>query len=371
MKLNLRILIILAIVVALTGCMQHSPSKLNTTHLNCSSVNYIKYAKNFKIEYCTGYKILKVKEGNSWVTCILYHNKKPTNVKGIYIKIPVKRLVVMSSTHIAQLEAINATNTVVGFMWGGGYKIYFKDVAEKLKEGKIVNVGSPYAPDYEKIIKLHPDLVVIYVTEYNKKVEKKLKELHIPYIVDSEWRETSPLGRAEWVKFFAALTDKEKAANRYFNRIVENVSKVEKTVKGLPKPKVLWFLIWKGTVYVPRGQSYVANMINKYVGAKYVFSDIPGTGSAKISLEELLYRGSNASVAIYSSYFVKSIKDLLKIDSRLKELKAVKDGRVYRITPDYWQLGLLHTDTVIKDLAAICHPNKFRGYKPRFFVKLK
>ncbi len=70
MKLNLKVVVFLAIVVALAGCVQHSPSKSITTYSNCS-VNYVKYAKNFKLEYCAGYKILKVREGNEWVTsCI-------------------------------------------------------------------------------------------------------------------------------------------------------------------------------------------------------------------------------------------------------------------------------------------------------------
>jgi len=141
-------------------------------------------------------------------------------------------------------------------------------------------------------------------------------------------------------------------------------------VEDSEKPKLVWFLIWKGVVYVPRGESYVAKMA-EYANANYVFSDLNGTGSAKVTLEDLLLRGSDADVAVYSSYRVKNVSDLLEIDSRLSEIKAVKTGRIYRISEDYWQLGLLHTDVVVKDLAAIYHPDKFKDYKPRFFVKLE
>ncbi|WP_456477620.1 ABC transporter substrate-binding protein [Geoglobus ahangari] len=361
MKSNLMLVLVIAAALLLTGCAQQEEKPaLQTT---------VKYAKNFQLEYHDGYKILKVKQGNEWVTYVLYRDKKP-DVEGIPVKIPVKRLVVMSSTHIAQLEAINATDSIVGFMWGGRYSIYFEDVKRALEDGRIVDVGSSRAPDYEKILELKPDLVVIYVTPYNEEVKKKLDELGIPYVIDSEWLENDPLGRAEWVKFFAALMDKEEQADRYFDRVEENVLSVKKAVEGLNSPKLLWCSIYKGKVYVPKGESYVARMA-EYANADYLFKDVSGTGSATVTLEELLLRGSEADLMVYSSYRVKSIDDLLGVDSRLSEIKAVKSENVYRISDDYWQLGLLYTDVVVKDLAAIAHPEKFPDYEPRFFVKLE
>ncbi len=359
MKLN-KFVPLLLISLLLLGCAQ--------TQKPVGGI--VKYAKNFQIEIHDGYKILKVKEDGEWKTYVLYHDKPPKGVRGIPIKIPVRRLVVMSSTHIAQLEAINGTSAVVGFMWGHRYKLYFPDVVKRIEEGKIVDLGPPSSPDYEKLVELHPDLVVIYVTKGTEKVREKLKELGIPYVVDSEWLETNPLGRAEWVKFFGALLDKDKQANEYFNRIVENVKRVEEKVKGLKRPKVLWALVWRGKVYVPRGNSYVANEI-RMAGGSYVFSSLNGTGSEIINMEDLLAKGQDADVFVYPSYFVKSLKDVKNVDPRLAEIKAFKERRVYNITPDYWQLGLLHADVVIKDLASIFHPGLFKNYKPRFFVRLR
>ncbi len=360
MKFDKLVPILLAL--ALLGCVQHVAKEER---------GIVKFAKNFQIEIHDGYKILRVREGGSWKTYILYHDKPPKGVRGIPIRIPVRRLVVMSSTHIAQLEAINGTDAVVGFMYGKRYKLFFPDVVKRLEEGKIVDLGPPSSPDYEKLIELHPDLVVIYVTSGTERVREKLKELGIKYIVDSEWLETNPLGRAEWVKFFGALLDKDRQAEEYFNRIVRNVEDVEKVVGGArSKPNVLWALIWKGRVYVPRGDSYVAKMI-EMAGGNYLFKNLNGTGSAVISVEELLLKGQKADVMIIPSYFVKSLKDVERLDPRLADLRVFREGRVYNITPDYWQLGLLHPDIVIKDLAAILHPDLFKGYKPRFFVRLR
>ncbi len=361
MRSNLIMIVVVLCVLALMGCsQQEEPRSVQTV---------VKYAKNFQLEYHDDYKILRVKQGDEWITYILYHHKKP-DIDGIPVKIPVKRIVIMSSTHLAQLEAINATDSVVGFMWGEKYNLYFDDVKKAIEEGKIADVGSPSAPDYERILALKPDLVVIYITPYNEEVKKKLDELRIPYVVNSEWLENDPLGRAEWVKFFAALTDREEQAQKYFNRVEKNVLDVAEKVSKSESPKLLWCTIYKGKVYVPKGNSYVAKMA-EYANANYVFQDVDGTGSATVTLEDLLLRGGNADVMVYSSYRVKSIDDLLRIDSRLSEIKAVRNGNVYRISEDYWQLGLLYTDVVVKDLAAITHPDKFPGYEPRFFVKLE
>ncbi len=345
------------------GCAAHEVPKKST--------GIVKFAENFQIIPQNGYTILKVRENGIWKTYVLYRDKPPKGVGGIPIKVPVKRLVVMSSTHIAQLEAINGTNAIVGIMWGHRYKIYFPDVMKRIENGSIVDLGPPNAPDYEKLVELHPDLVVIYVTERTEKVREKLKELGIPFIVDSEWLEKDPLARAEWVKFFGALLCKEKRAEEYFDKIVKNVEEVKKVVERVKeRPKVLWAWIWKGRIYVPRGDSYVARMIEDYAGGKYVFDDLKGTGYAIVNIEDLILRAKNADVLIVPSYTAKSLKDLEEIEPRLKEIKAFREGNVYRITEDYWQLGLLHTDVVIRDLAAILHPELFKGYKPRFFVRL-
>ncbi len=360
MKFDKVLLVLLAL--ALLGCTQHSSDQVEH--------GIVKFAKNFQIEFHDGYKILKVKEDETWKTYILYYDKPPEGVEGIPIKIPIKRMVVMSSTHIAQLEAINGTDAVVGFMYGGRYKLYFPDVVERLEKGEIVDLGSPNAPDYEKLIELNPDIVIIYVTSSNEKVREKLRELGINYIVDSEWLENDPLGRAEWVKFFGALLDKDEEAEEYFNRIVKNVEEIEEAVSSVEeKPNVLWALIYKGRVYVPRGDSYVAKMI-EYAGGNYLFKDVNGAGSEIINIEDLLLKGQKADVMIYSSYYVKSLDDIKRKEPRMADLKVFKERKIYNITPDYWQLGLLHPDIVIRDLAAILHPELFKDYEPRFFVRL-
>ncbi len=366
---------VLFLVVLAAGCVAHKAEltkhELNVTPSVVFGKNLVKYAKNFKLipftsRNCKGY-ILKTRDGKNWDVYVLYNGTKPvieSLSNPVYIRIPVRRLVVMSSTHIAMLEAINATNCIAGYMYTGNYKIYFPDVVKKLREGKIVELGSPYNPDYEKIIELHPDLVVIYVAG-NSKVAEKLRELHIPFVIDSEWKETSPLGRVEWVKFFGAITGKEKAAEAYFERIVKNVTEIKDELRNASRPTLAWAIVYNGKVYMPTNNTYVANMV-RIAGCRYLCANESPTDIAT-----LLKVASNADYFIYGSYFAKNLTYIRKVDPRLTELKAFKEFKIYNISPDYWQLGYLHTDRVIEDLAAITHPELFRNYTPHFFIRLK
>ena len=392
MKVRGRVLAVLCLVCLvslLCGCIQthvqtptnqsqssqaHQKANTSLSPQLVMGENIVKYAKNFKLipfrgKNCSGY-LLEVRngKGSPWQDYVLYRGEKPAisfMKNPTYIRIPVTRMVVMSSTHIAMLEAINATDCIVGYMYGGDYRIYFPDIVEKLKEGRIVDVGKPWSPDYEKIIELHPQLVVIYTAMGTSKVAEKLKDLHIPYIVDSEWKENTPLGRVEWVKFFGALTCREKQAEQYFSRIVENVTRVEEKVRNASKPTLAWALIYHGRVYMPTNDTYVANMVRD-AGCRYLCAN-----SSPTDIATLLKVASNADYFVYASYFAKNLTYIKNIDPRLTELKAFRNHEVYNITPDYWQLGYLHTDRVIEDLAAITHPGLFGNYTPHFFVRLR
>ena len=242
-----------------------------------------------------------------------------------------------------------------------------------MEEGRIELVGGGMGePDYEKILALKPDIVFMYTgLPTQEKVFEKFKEMGITVAVDNEWLENNPLGRLEWIKFLAAFYDKDEEAKDFFEKVDKRVKEIAFKVSMEKRPDVLWGSIWRGKCYVPAGDSYVAKMIS-IAGGNYLFSDLKGTGSANVTLEELYARGKNADVFIYSSFppYVNSLKDILKGAPILAELKAVKEGKVWCYQPWYYQ-SLDKTDEIIEDLAAIFHPELYPGHEPGYFVKLR
>jgi len=338
----------------------------------------VKYARLFSIERGEGYTLLR--DGlNRTVLLVRRGQSAPQNVKAdLVVQVPVERMVLMSATHVALVERLreyapNIWERVAGIMWGRSYQWFFPEVERRFKEGKLVDVGAAWSPDYEKLIALKPDLVMIYIFGGDG-VRSKLEELKLPYVVNSEWLENTLLGRFEWIKFVAAFFGLDEVGARVF-RLVELryqliSTKVSASMATLNiKPvKVAWFSVYKGTVRVAGGLSYVANSIYD-LNAVYAFSDLKET-SSPVSLEEFVARARDADVLVLSTELIQSLEALTNEIPQVAEFKAVREGRVYRFNSNIYQLGYMDTEGWFLDLASMLYPQLFPDHTLSYFVAL-
>ncbi|SHF26455.1 iron complex transport system substrate-binding protein [Desulfofundulus australicus DSM 11792] len=363
----LSILSLICLIILLAGC----------------TVEKVRPGEKVSLQYATGFSIenlpagcKKVTDGDGRELLLVPRGKKPPagygNLPVFYT--PVQKVVVGSTTQAALLRPLGVLGTIGGVTtekkdW------YIDEVTKGMEKGRVAFLGKNSAPDYEKIKALSPDVVFTYThvmggTEF----AQKLNELGIPYAVDNEWLESHPLGRVEWVKFLAAFYNKEKEADDYFRQVVANVEQVARKVPAGTRPKVLWGSIFKGKVYVPAGNSYVARMI-EMAGGDYVFKDLGGsaTGNANITLEEFYARGKDADIFIIpfspQSTGITSIAKLLEQAPVLADIKPVKEKRIWCVQPWYYQ-SMDKTDEQIEDLAAMFYPVSWSGYQPRHFMSL-
>lgn len=334
----------------------------------------VKYATGFSIEYLpSGCK--KVTDGEGQELLLVPRGKKvPPGYEDLpKINIPVKRVICLSTTEVCCLRALGVLDSVVAVSTKKD-KWYIDKIKRMMEEGKIKFVGSTGMgePNYEEVVSLKPDVVFTY-TGYSKALQSfnKLRELDIPVAVDNEWMENHPLGRLEWVKFLAAFYNKEGEANTFFDRvegktkdIFTRVSQEEK------KPSVLWGSIFAGKCYVPANDSYVAKEI-ALAGGDYLFTNLKGTGSAIITPEELYAKGKKADIFIYSSWppYIKSVKQIVKANPNLADIKPIREGKVWCFQPWYYQ-SIDKTDDIVEDLAALFYPSLFAEHKLKYFQKL-
>jgi len=334
----------------------------------------LKYATGFKIENLAG-DCKKVTDGNGRVLLLVPSGKKPPDeYKNLpVINTPVKRVVSISTTQASLLRPLDELGSIIAVNtekkdW------HINEVKAGMESGKIQLVGNGMGPlDYDKIVALKPDLVLISAGNTGEtQTLQKLEEIKIPVAVDSSWLENDPLGRMEWVKFFAAFYDKEQQATNFFDDVVKRTEDIsEKAAKDKVKPKVLWGLIYQGKVYVPAGDSYVAKMI-AMAGGDYLFKDNKGTGSVTITLEEYYAKGKEADVYISGTlpnYGITSIAKITEQEKILEDLQVIKEGKVWCYQPWYYQ-SLDKTDEIIEDLAAIFHPELFPENQLKQFMKL-
>lgn len=337
----------------------------------------VRYARFLSIERGDGYALLK--DGlNRTVLLVKRGHSAPQGIRAdLVVQVPVQRMVLMSATHVALIERLreyspDVWDRVAGVMWGKSYQWFFPEVERRLSEGKLVDVGAAWSPDYERLVALNPDLVVIYTFEGDP-VRSKLEELRIPYVVNSEYLETTLLGRFEWIKLFGALLGLDDVAAKVFDlvesRYVLIAHKVSASIAtlNLRPVKVAWFSVFRGTIYVAGGLSYVANSISD-LNAVYAFSDLRSTGGAQVSLEDFVARARDADVLVVSTDLLTSLEALTGELPQIAEFRAVREGRVYRFHSSIYQLGYMDTEGWFLDLAAMLYPDLFPGHELSYFV---
>lgn len=282
---------------------------------------------------------------------------------------PAGRIVVSSSTHVAFINRLGAADKIVGIAGANTHEWYIEKIKLNLEKGLIKDVGLSTNPNYDEIVELSPDIVVLSGgTGMWEEQGKKLDEFGIPYIVVSEWLENEPLGQFEWIKVFGLITGTQDRALGIFEDASKKAENIVKIVSDSKKPTILWAGVFKGIAHVPRNNSYVGKLIH-LVNAEYAFRDLEGTGSAQISIEDLLVKGKDSDILVYSGGFVNYTKEIIAINPLLAELGPIKNCNVYRFQPWYWESVDRYEDYV-NDAAAIAHPELFDNYQLRQFKKI-
>ncbi len=294
-----------------------------------------------------------------------------------FIKVPVARVVAMSTTHVAMISQLGKSETIKGA--SGKAYIYDHGLREKNGGGLIQEVGYNQGLNYEAIVALDPDVVFFYGVEGNvTTAAEKLNDMGIQVVYCAEYLENHPLGKAEWIRFFARFYQMEEEADRIFNRVDSAYSALLKITSGLEeKPGVMIGLPWKDTWYVAGGGSFASRLIRD-AGGRYLWDDDLSTEAVPMDLESVYSRAVNADVWINPGV-AGTLEELILFDPRLGGLPVVSRGNVYnnnaRMSPgggnDYWESGTVRPDLILADLISIFHPGLLDDHAMFYYKKLK
>ena len=222
----------------------------------------------------------------------------PDSLKTFFkIFTPVKRVVCLSTTHIALLSFIGEVNSIVGV--SGPNYISDSLTRKRFHEGKIFDIGYDQALNYELIVSLKPDVVFAYGIQGETAGQyKKLEALGIKVVLNGEYLEDSPLGKFEWVKFMAAFFNKQDEVTKKFSVSEQEYLKYSGICDHLKdKPTILSGLPWKGAWYVPGGNSYGAKMISD-AGGIYLWKENSQRESLPLNFEKVMDRANQATIWI-------------------------------------------------------------------------
>lgn len=343
----------------------------------------IENASGFSISKFDGYSLLKVNtpwpEAKDPFVYLLYSEtaKVPSGLEFDHkIAVPVKNIVVTSTTHIPALEALNEETSLIGFP--GLEYISSKKTRELINSGKISELGKNENINTEVLIELSPDAVIAFAINASNKSLETIEKTGIPIIYNGDWTESTPLGKAEWIKFFGALYGKEELAADIFNKIkTEYQSAKELAAGSKEKPEVIAGSMFNDKWYMPYGNSWQASFLND-ANATYIYKKTNGDGSLSLSFESVLEKGGNAEFWISSGQFT-SYEQLLNESEHYNQFRAVNERNVYSVSLTkgetggilYYELGPQRPDLVLKDLISILHADLIPEYEPVFYKPLK
>ncbi|WP_114752874.1 ABC transporter substrate-binding protein [Flavobacterium glaciei] len=379
MKFSFKLILFIFSFSTLVGCKKSETSKIKES---TNSNNTIEYASGFSINKYKGYSVVTV--SNPWPKAnknYTYILKEKTGSipdslqKYTTISVPLESIVVTSTTNIPFLEMLEVEKSLVGFP----HTDYVSsEKTRKLIDSRAIkNIGQNEKLNVEQLIDLNPNLIVTFGIDNNNPMIDNLQKSGLKVLIQADWMEQTPLGKAEWIKLYGALFGKEKEAKTLFDGIVKNYNDAMQLVANQkPTATVLYGSMYQDQWYVARGSSWVAQFM-KDAKANYLWANIEGTGSLSLPFEKILEKAKTAKYWIATGSF-KNIAEFQNSNPHYIQFDATKSKNVYTFESKlgatggtiYYELAPSRPDLVLKDFIKIFHPELLPNYTFTFAQKL-
>lgn len=326
------------------------------------------YSSNFSINKIDDSSNVAIISKNPWqgakdVTTRFYIIKDGLKHPHISDKIinSAERIVCMSSTHVAMLDALEATDKIVAVSG----KQYISN--PKVRDNPAVSeIGYEGNIDYEVLMASQPDLILLFAVNGASTMEPKLKELGIPYLYVGDYLEEDPLGKAEWIVALAEIIGEREKGMDIFRNISANYERLRHQIKeevDLSRPKIMVNAPFMDSWFIPSKDSYVARMIED-AGGDYIYKKNSGNSSVPIDMEEALKLVSEADFWINIGT-VKTAEELKANFPKFKDTRCVINGKIfnnnYLSSPgggnDSYESGVVNPDVMLRDVVKIFHPH--------------
>ena len=370
--------ILLVIILSATSCTYKKEDKRTATN-----VSSLKYATGFSSR----------SEGS--VTYVTVHFPYPGATEGYQyllvphdvdvpdhdaqmqvIRTPIEKIVCTSTTHIPLLDYIGETNALVGFPTTD--YISSEVMRKRIDQGDVTDLGIDKGMNIELLYSLHPELVMGYTMSNDLGQLKKIRELGIPVVINAEYLEKHPLGRAEWIKFVALFFNKEKEADSVFNVIEKDyLSTLELAKQAKQKPTVMSGIVYGDVWFMPAGKNYAARLFDD-AGMDYLWKDTESNGYLELSFESVYAKAKDADLWVGVGSF-HSLQEIQVSESRYGLFKPFIQKQVYSYDArkgakggsEFLELGYLRPDLILRDLVKIAHPELLPDYNLFFHKKLE
>lgn len=290
------------------------------------------------------------------------------------LRIPIQRWACMSLTFVGGLELLGLHERVVGV--SDTALIYDAALRRRASEGKVHSIALNQVLDRERLLALAPDVLMLDYMDYRRLRLETLEE--VPCFFNMDWKETSPLGRAEWIKVLGLLAGKGATATELFAQ-KEHVYKqwTERARALASRPTVLFGQEYNGLWYLPDAYSYVAALLADAGG---VYHAPEGVEGGALSTEQVFAQhGADDVWLAWASAPIRSLQEFAQGRPHYRLFKAYRTQRVYlndlRSTPsggnDYWEQAPYFPELLLQDMVTLLHKPQEKGASLHYWRRLE
>ena len=284
----------------------------------------------------------------------------PEGFDGQVLEGDAERIVAMSSTHIAMLDAIGEVDRVVGV---SGID-YISNPDIQARRDRIGDVGYEGNINYELLLSLDPDLVLLYGVNGASGMEPKLRELGIPFMYVGDYLEESPLGKAEWLVALSEVVGCRSEGEKVFAEIPVRYNALKQRVaeNALDAPSVMLNMPYGDSWFMPSAGSYAVRLIED-AGGDYIYKKNTGNASTPVDMEEAYLLASAADLWLNVG-MASTLGEVKAACPKFADTRCFRNGYVYNNNArtnaaggnDYFESGVVHPELVLRDLIKIFHP---------------
>ena len=372
---------VIAVLMLFWSCTSDTKKQQSEVAFEGEKVS-LRYAEGFGITEGEGWTLVEVKRpfqgASRGYRYLLVPKDKPVpehNDDIRVIRTPIETIVCTSTTHIPLLDYLDLTDKLVGFPTTD--YISSEKTRKRVDAGKVVDLGVDKGLNFERLAALQPDLVMGYTMTADYGQFRKIEEFGIPVILNAEYLEKHPLGRAEWIRYVAAFFGKEQQADSVFAAIENNYMSTSRLCANKDRrPTVVSGIMYGDAWFLPGGQNY-ASRILRDAGCHYLWEDDETSGYLELSFESIYERAGKADLWIGTGSFA-ALEELTAGDHCYQKFAAFRNKRVYsydarmgaRGGNEYLELGYLRPDLILMDLVRIAHPECLPEHELYFHRRL-
>jgi len=349
-------------LVSVSAC-QEEKNKVSTKANSILTADTLTndFAKAFQIIHHHSFIEINIIDPDTKSTLNTYRVNKSDQANSDMFPKVMKSVVAMSATQVGMLRKLGLEDKITGVS-------SYSYMCNPMIESAVKEVGNIGMSDAEAFVSINPNIILYSGFNDNAPILNKLAQANLKTFKIFEWKETHPMGRAEWIKVYGALFHKEREAKLIFEDIKAEYYAITDKLKLADKGPTVFAGTYFGDIFnVPAGDSYMAQLF-KDANIDYVYAKTEGTGSLSLGLEEVITQ--NKDTEFWLNAGASSKEELMKQSQKFELLESAKTGKLYTYfnnTNCFWENSPIEPHKLLEDLGKIFHPDLFDENELHFY----